>query len=341
MRKNAALFFKGVKLLGKIKFLGIKLIRGLSLLIGLSILTFVMMHNSPIDPITAYIGGDVSITREQRESLEEHWGLNNPPYVQYFTWLKNFVSGDMGVSKIYRQPVSDIIEEKFIASLALMGISWLLSGTIGFCLGIIAAVKKGKPTDRLIKWLAYVQASVPTFWLGLMLLIVFSVWLRWFPIGISVPIGVISSQVTIWDRIRHMILPIATLSILGIANVTLHTREKMLDVLSSEYILFAKARGESLWQIIKNHGIRNVALPAITLHFAYFGELFGGSVLAEQVFSYPGLGSTLTDAGLKSDLPLLMGIVMVSAVFVFSGNMIADILNAAINPRLKEGNSLD
>ncbi|WMI79908.1 ABC transporter permease [Anaerotignum sp. MB30-C6] len=325
----------------KIKFLGLKCIRGISLLIGLSILTFTMMHNSPIDPISAYIGSETSITLEQREALEEHWGLNDPPHVQYFTWLKNFIGGEMGNSKIQRRPVADIVAEKFTASFALMGISWVLSGSIGFCLGILAAVKKGKPTDRFIKWLSYIQASVPTFWLGLMLLIVFSVWLRWFPIGISVPIGVVSSQVTLWDRIHHMILPVATLSVLGIANVTLHTREKMIDVLNSEYVLFAKTRGETTWEILKNHGIRNVALPAITLHFAYFGELFGGSVLAEQVFSYPGLGSTLTEAGLKSDLPLLMGIVMISAIFVFAGNMIADILNAIINPRLKEGNTLD
>lgn len=325
----------------QLKFLGLKFLRGISLLIGLSVLTFVMMHNSPIDPISAYIGGDVAITTEQREALEEYWGLNDPPHEQYFTWLKNFVMGNMGTSKIYRRPVSGIIAEKFTASLSLMGISWILSGVMGFGLGIIAAMKKGRPLDKIIKWLSYIQASVPTFWLGLMLLIVFSVWLKWFPIGISVPIGVMSSEVTFWDHIHHMILPIATLSVLGIANVTLHTREKMIDVLNTEYVLFAKARGESSWEIIKNHGIRNVALPAITLHFAYFGELFGGSVLAEQIFSYPGLGATLTEAGLKSDLPLLMGIVVVSAIFVFTGNMIADLLNAVINPRLKEGNSLD
>lgn len=325
----------------KIKFLGLKLLRGISLLIGLSILTFTMMHHSPIDPISAYIGGDVSITVEQREALEEYWGLNEPAHVQYLTWLKHFVSGDMGVSKIHRQPVSEIIAEKFTASIALMGTSWFLSGMIGFALGIWAAVKRGKATDKIIKWISYIQASVPTFWLGLILLILFSVCLRWFPIGISVPIGVPSSEVSLWDRLHHMILPVLTLSILGIANVTLHTRAKMIDVLNSEYVLFAKARGESTWQIVKNHGLRNVALPAITLHFAYFGELFGGSVLAEQVFSYPGLGSTLTEAGLKGDLPLLMGIVMISAVFVFAGNMIADILNATINPRLKEGHCIE
>ncbi len=320
----------------KLKYVIYKLTRGITLLIGLSILTFIMMHNSPIDPITAYVGGDVNISLEQRAALEAYWGIDKHPVEQYLTWLKNIVRGDMGTSKVHRRPVSDIIQEKFLASFALMGLSWILSGSIGFCMGIIAAIKKGKVTDKIIKWISYIQASVPTFWLGLLLLIIFSVWLEWFPIGISVPIGVASSDVTLMDRIHHLILPVATLSVLGIANVTLHTREKMIDVLNSEYIVFAKARGETTWQIIKNHGLRNVALPAITLHFAYFGELFGGSVLAEQVFSYPGLGSTLTEAGLKSDMPLLMGIVMISAIFVFTGNMLADILNSAINPCLKE-----
>ncbi len=319
------------------KYFIIKFIRGFTLLIGLSILSFIMMQCSPIDPISAYVGGDTSLTPEQRQAIEAYWGLDRPVSEQYFTWLGNMVRGDFGISKIHRKPVLDIIQEKAWASAALMSVSWILSGIIGFILGVISAIKKGKLLDRVIKWIAYSQASIPTFWLGLMLLIIFSVWLKWFPIGISVPIGVSSADVTLIDRIHHLILPALTLSILGIGNVALHTREKMIDVLNSEYVLFAKARGETTWQIIMLHGLRNVALPAITLHFAYFGELFGGSVLAEQVFSYPGLGSTLTDAGLKSDLPLLMGIVMISAVFVFLGNTIADLLNAAINPRLKEG----
>ena len=110
----------------------------------------------------------------------------------------------------------------------------------------------------------------------------------------------------------------------------------MIDVLSSEYVIFAKARGETIFQIFKNHALRNAAMPAITIHFSYFGELFGGSVLAEQVFSYPGLGLTLTEAGMKSDIPLLLGIVMIGAVFVFAGNLAADLLNAALNPYLRE-----
>lgn len=314
-----------------------KLLRGITLLLGLSILTFIMIQMSPVDPISAYVDGDTSLTLEQRKAIEEYWGLDKPPMEQYLSWLTNLLKGDMGHSRVHNKPVIDIIKEKALASAALMGISWTLSGLIGFVLGIVSAMNKGKLMDRLIKWMAYVQASVPTFWFGLILLIVFSVWLRWFPIGISVPIGVSSSDVTILDRLHHIILPAMTLSLLGIGHVILHTREKMIDVLNSEYVLFAKARGESNIEIVFNHGLRNVALPAVTLHFAYFGELFGGSVLAEQVFSYPGLGTTLTEAGLKSDIPLLMGIVMVSAIFVFVGNMIADLLNAAINPVLKEG----
>lgn len=319
------------------RYFAMKFTRGLSLLVGLSILTFVMMQASPIDPIDAYVGTDSSLTMEQRAALEAYWGLDKPPVEQYFSWLTNLLKGDFGQSKIHRQPVVDIIKERAMASVALMSVSWCLSGLIGFSLGILAAAKKGRPIDRLIKWIAYLQASIPTFWLGLLLLIVFSVWLRWFPIGISVPIGITSAEVTLWDRLHHLILPALTLSILGIGNVALHTREKMIDVLSSEYVVFAKARGETMSEIILKHGLRNVALPAITLHFAYFGELFGGSVLAEQVFSYPGLGSTLTEAGLKSDLPLLMGIVLISAIFVFLGNAIADFLNAMINPQLREG----
>lgn len=115
----------------------------------------------------------------------------------------------------------------------------------------------------------------------------------------------------------------------------LHTREKMIDVLNSEYVTFAKARGENNFEIFKNHCIRNAIVPAITLHFSYFGELFGGSVLAEQVFSYPGLGSTLTQAGLKGDSPLLLAIVIIGAIFVFVGNMLADILNGILNPNLR------
>jgi peptide/nickel transport system permease protein len=321
----------------KYKFILNKLIRGITLLIGLSILSFTLLKFSPIDPVRASVDNDTSLTPEQYEAIAEYWGLNEPPVKQYGIWLKNTLHGDMGVSRVHNKPVATIIKQKAKASFALMGISWLLSGIIGFILGTIAAFKRGKLGDRIIKWLSYFQASVPTFWIGLIFLLIFAVKLKWFPIGISMPIGMTRSEVTLANKIHHLILPVMTLSILGIANVTLHTREKMIDVLNSEYVIFARARGKNNWQIFKDHALRNAIFPAITVHFSYFGELFGGSVLAEQVFSYPGLGQTLTEAGLKSDMPLLLGIVIIGAVFVFLGNMLGDIINASINPYLKEG----
>lgn len=150
-----------------------------------------------------------------------------------------------------------------------------------------------------------------------MLLVVFAVWLKLLPIGLSVPIGVEASAVTMKDRLIHGILPGAALAITGISNIALHTREKLAEVMESDYVLFARARGESEWSIIRRHGIRNILLPAMTLQFASVSEIFGGSVLVEQVFSYPGLGQAAVTAGLGGDVPLLMGITIISAAIVF------------------------
>lgn len=320
-----------------VKIIVVRFIRMITLMFGLSLLTFSLIHISPMDPVNAYVNGDVTATPEQIEAFKEYWGLNKSPVAQYFAWISAILQGDFGMSKLYRVPVADIIASRFFASVLLMGVAWVLSGVIGYILGVIAAMNRGKWLDKIIKWYSYVLVSTPTFWLALILLIVFAVWLQWFPVGLTVPAGTLAADVTFMDRLHHFVLPALTLSFLGVANVAMHTREKMIDVLDTAYITFAKARGESSFEIFKNHGFRNSILPAISLQFAYFGELFGGSVLAEQVFAYPGLGSTLTNAGLKGDIPLLMGIILVSSIFVFMGNFIADILNTLVDPRTKEG----
>ena len=173
--------------------------------------------------------------------------------------------------------------------------------------------------------------------LGIVFLMIFSVQLGWFPMGMSVPKGVPADQVTLLQRIHHLILPALTLSFLSFANVALHTREKLVDVLESDYVLFAKARGESKWSVLKRHGFRNIMLPAVTMQFGSFSELFGGSVLAENVFSYPGLGAAASAAGMASDVPLLLGITLFSALFVFVGNMLANIIYGIVDPQIREG----
>ena len=313
----------------------VRLLRMVTLVIGLSILTFTLIHMSPLDPVNAYVGGDSSASPEQLAKIKEYWGVDKSPVEQYFLWAGSILRGDFGMSKLYRSPVIDIIRGRAMTSFALMGTAWVLSGVFGYLLGVIAAMNRGKRLDRAIKWYSYTLVSTPLFWVGLIFLIVFAVWLKWFPVGLAAPAGVLDSDVHFIDRVRHFILPALTLSLAGVANIAMHTREKMIDILNTEYVLFAKTRGESKWQIFKNHGFRNSIIPAISLQFAYFGELFGGSVLAEQVFAYPGLGSTLTTAGLKGDLPLLLGIVIVSSLFVFTGNFIADLLNTVVDPRMR------
>lgn len=315
-----------------------KTLRMATLLIALCAICFWLVNYSPIDPVQAYVGADMMrVGPEQRENIAEYWGLHKPPMERFINWGSAIVQGDLGTSIIYRQPVTEVIGEKFMASLALMGTAWVFSGIIGFILGIIAAMKQGTWIDRVIKWYCLTLASTPVFWLGLLLLIIFAVWLNWFPVGLGVPAGVLAEEVTLGNRIMHLILPALTLSIIGVANVALHTRQKLVDVLNSDYVLYARARGESGLVLLWRHGLRNVALPAVTLQFASFSELFGGSVLAEQVFSYPGLGQATVQAGLRGDVPLLLGIVIFSALFVFTGNLIADLIYRVVDPRIREG----
>ena len=320
-------------------YMGKQFFRMVLLVVVVSIVTFVLMKASPIDPLQANVGQAAlgSMSQEQIEKLQEYWGVNTPPVKQYLEWAKDFIKGDMGVSLLYRQPVTKVIGVKLGNSLFLMIFAWVLSGILGIILGVIAGMNRGKTVDKGIKGYCLVISSTPTFWLALLLLMIFSVWLKLLPIGLSVPIGVEARGVTFADRVRHAILPAVTLSITGVSNIALHTREKMIDIMESDYVLFARSRGETGWKLFWHHGFRNVLLPAITLQFASISEIFGGSVLVEQVFSYPGLGQAAVSAGLGSDMPLLMAITIVSALFVFGGNLIANLLYGVIDPRIRRG----
>ncbi len=312
-------------------------IKIITLLLAVSMVSFALVSISPIDSVQQYLLGlGTAVSQEKRAELEQYWGVDKPPVERYMTWLNELLHGNMGESSIYRRPVAQIIAERFVNSFALMLCAWILAGLIGFALGCVMGMYHDRMPDKILKKICYVLSSVPTFWLGLILLLIFSVWLGWFPIGFSSPIGVTSGNVTIRQKLHHLILPAFTLSLMSFSNIALHTRQKLIDVLNSEYVLFARARGEEKWTILRRHGLRNILLPALTLQFASFAELFGGSVLAENVFSYPGLGSAVSAAGLQGDVPLLLGITLFSALFVCVGNMIADVLYCVIDPRIRE-----
>lgn len=307
------------------------------LVIAASAVSFMLMKASPVDPVQANVGQNAlgSMSQEQIEKIEEYWGVGESPVKQYFSWLKDFVSGDMGTSLLYRRPVSQVLGEKLQNSLMLMVMAWAISGVLGFVLGALAGMKKGTFIDKGIKGYCLLISSTPTFWLALLVLMIFGVWLKIFPVGLSVPIGMTSSEISCADRLYHAFLPALTLSITGVSNIALHTREKMIEISESNYMMFARARGEKGWKLFKNHGFRNILLPAITIHFASISEIFGGSVLIEQVFSYPGMGQAAVTAGLGSDMPLLMAITVISSLIVFGGNAVANILYGIVDPRIR------
>ena len=323
----------------RLGFTGKKLIRIALLLLGVSFVTFLLMSASPLDPLQTNVGQVAlgSMSQEQVEALSAYWGVDTPPLTRYLGWLGDVVKGDFGTSLLYRRPVLEVVGERLSSSLILLLSAWILSGILGLILGVVAGAFRGRLPDRLIRGYCVVISSTPAFWLAILLLLIFSVWLGWFPIGMSVPVGMESSSVTVFDRLYHAVLPALTLSITGVANIALHTREKMADVMESDYVLFARARGEDARGIILRHGLRNVMLPAITLQFASISEIIGGSVLVEQVFSYPGLGQAAVTAGLGSDLPLLLGITVITAAIVFGGNLAADLLYGAVDPRIRRG----
>ena len=306
-------------------------------MLAVGLVVFALVSMSPIDPVQANVGqaAYVNMSEAKRAQLASYWGGDVPFWERFANWAGALLQGDMGTSLRFNAPVSEVIAHRAANSLALMGIAWLLSGVLGFALGVAAGARRGGALDRVVRSYCFLLASTPTFWLGLLILMVFAVQLGWFPIGFSVPIGVSAADVTLADAVHHLVLPALTLSVTGVANIALHTREKVVDVLESDYVRFARARGESELSVIVHHGLRNVALPAVTLQCAFISEVFGGSVLVEQVFSYPGLGQAAVTAGLGGDVALLAGIALVSAALVFGGNLLANILYGVLDPRMR------
>lgn len=321
------------------KYLVRHIVRFALLMLAVGLAVFALVSMSPIDPVQANVGqaAYVNMSEAKRAQLASYWGGDVPFWERFANWAGALLQGDMGTSLRFNAPVSEVIAHRAANSLALMGIAWLFSGVLGFALGVAAGARRGGALDRVVRSYCFLLASTPTFWLGLLILMVFAVQLGWFPIGFSVPIGVSAADVTLADAVHHLVLPALTLSVTGVANIALHTREKVVDILESDYVRFARARGESELSVIVHHGLRNVALPAVTLQCAFISEIFGGSVLVEQVFSYPGLGQAAVTAGLGGDVALLAGIALVSAALVFGGNLLANILYGVLDPCMRVG----
>lgn len=308
----------------------------LLLIFAVSFISFLLLDLSPIDPIASFARArSVGLSPEAKQELIKVWGLDQPLIARYFSCLLNLFRGDLGISNIYGRNVIDIIGEGFSRSILLMAIAWIFQGIIGIWLGIVAGANQGKIKDKIIKAYAIIFASTPSFWVGILLIIVFSLKLKLFPSSMGSPVGVLMEDITLADSLKHLVLPALTLVLVGVSNLILHTRSKVIDILNSDYVLYAKARGMKKSEILNKFAFKNLILPGLSLLFTSFSELFSGTVLVENVFNYPGIGGLTVEAGLRGDAPLLLGLVLFSTIFVYVGNRICDLLYLVIDPRLR------
>lgn len=308
------------------------LLRLAILLILVSAGTFTLLSFSPVDPIRAYIGNELLHVPPQQYSLiAARWGLEQPLWLRFWHWFTQITQGDLGYSMVYNAPVAQVIGDRFALSFVLLGSAWLLSGASGIMMGLTAGRYLNRWPDRLICLISYLLSSLPTFWVGLLLLVIFAVHWQWFPVCCAWAPGGDVVNTSMKERFHHLILPMMALSLTGIGQIALHTRESVAEAMQSDFVNFARAQGEKGWGLVRVQVLRHALTPALCLQFASVGELLGGSLLAEKVFAYPGLGQATIDAGLRGDIPLLMGIVLLSTLLLFCGNGFAALLLARMN----------
>ncbi len=290
------------------------------IIIGVSFIIFSIMYFKPGDPAQIILGSEA--TKEDIEALREEMGLNDPFFVQYFNYMKGLVQGDLGTSYRNNNSVSSEIASRFPVTMQLALYSILLVSLIGIPIGVLSAVKQYSAIDTVSVVTALVLASMPSFWIGLMLMLLFAVKLKCLP-----PTGA--------DAFINYILPSITLAAVNLAVVTRMTRSTMLEVVRQDYVRTARAKGAGEGRVIMKHCLKNGMIPVLTIVTIQFSKLIGGAVLVESVFAMPGLGSLLVTAIRSSDTPLIMGSVIVLATIFTIINLVLDLMYAAIDPRIK------
>ena len=296
----------------------------------LSILIFGLQQLMPGDPALILAGeerGDPQVLAQIRAELR----LDRPIYEQYLYWIGNVLTGDFGFSWRIRMPVSQLILDKLPVTAQLAAMSFIIAVLIGVPAGIISAVKRDQPADWVANGVALFGISTPNFWLGIMMILFFSVELGWLP-----PSGYVPLTEDFWQSIATTIMPAFVLGT-GVASVLMrHTRAAMLTALSQDYVRTARAKGLRERVVIWKHALRNALIPVVTLGAIEFGRLLAGAVLTEQVFTIPGFGKLIVDAVFNRDYPVVQGVVLATALIFVLLSLVADLLYMAINPRLRQ-----
>ena len=317
-----------------IKYILKRIIQTLPLLFIVSIISFFIIRLSPIDPL-AELRLNPSISQETLQKETQRLGLDKPIPVQYAKWASSFVRGDLGVTSSGER-VSDKLKERIPNTLLLTSIVIFMTWMVGIPLGILGAVYHKSQFDRLLTVLSSIGMAIPSFFFAILLLI-FAVKTSWFPVGglKSFDFDEMSLGGKILDLARHLVLPVTVLFTISLSGLQRQMRANMLDVMDSEYIKFARAKGLSEFQVIFKHALRNAVNPLITLLGFEFAGLLSGAALTEYVFQYPGLGRLILEAVMKSDINLVMASLMMGSIMLVLGNLLADILLIITDPRIR------
>ena len=317
-------------------FLLRRLVQNAFLLLFISAIVYFILYLVPGGPFDQLrVGAQDAASQEATiRRLNQLLGLDKPFHERYFSWLTGALRGDFGQSwsVAFGQPVKTLIETRIGNTLLLMTLSAVLSLAIALPVGIISAVKQYSFLDYVITSFSFFGLSLPTFWFGVMMLIIFAVVLPWFPAGGAMTRG---KEGDILDRMRYLVLPVTVLSLIQIAGWSRFVRSSMLEVLRQDYIRTARAKGVPFWEVVRKHGLRNAILPVITLVGLEIPQLFGGAIITETIFTWPGMGRLFFDAIGRSDWPVVQAITMMSALLVVVGNLVADVLYAIVDPRIR------
>jgi peptide/nickel transport system permease protein len=302
-------------------------------LLGISLVIFAVLALAPGDPL-AQFAADPSVPPEVREQIRESLGLNDPWYIRYFKWLTALLSGDWGFSFASRIPVIDLIGQRIPQTLQVVGLAYVISIVLAIPIGILSALKPYSLFDNIATTFAFIGFSVPTFFTGLLLILIFSVNLRWLPFIYNSTLEVTDLD-TLWLQIRQMIMPVTVLALFQTGTLTRFVRASMLENLPMDYTRTARAKGLSERTVVLGHVLRNSMIPVVTLIALGVPTIFTGAIVTEQIFRINGIGELLIKSIQNSDTPVVMAITFIFAVLVVSFNLVADVLYGILDPRIR------
>ncbi len=308
-----------------------RLAQAVPVLFGISLLLFILMHAMPGGPLASFMH-QPGITKKELAAIAASYGVNQPIMVQYVDWLGNAIRGNFGYSYAYGQPAARMMLERIPATIELMGSAFLISIIVSFLLGVFSAIRQYSFWDYFVTILSYFGMAMPTFFLGILALILFAVYLHWLPSGGMSTAG---APFSIGDRLYHLILPASVLAFYTLASESRYIRASMLEVIHADYVRTARAKGLSERIVIWRHALRNALLPVVTVLVMDGAYLAGGALVTETIFSWPGMGRLFYQAIGQGDYPVLMVIVSFLSVVIVFANIFADVLYGILDPRIR------